>query len=1124
MNKTRFATKALLSLLVVLVVLGSAVTLVSADETFQNYKLAYGEIVPTDANLEAQKFSYSLYGDSDDLYFMRISKGTANSYFGIEIYSDSNYQNQIRSYTKSYDLTPGNKPLKVTWEFKSVPSGTYYGRCYTYIEVDGNRHIDTASMKTFTINIDRISKKTVQLTSLVNTNNGPKISWTPFATATKYNVYRRCAGDKYWTYITTLGANATSYTDTAAKSGNYYAYTVKCSDGKYVSLYNKNGLYIKYLATPNITVVGAGAAGSAKIQWPAVNGASGYYIYRKGGSLSDYNWKLIANVKNGKATYYIDKTATSSDWNYTYTVKAYSGNHLSARNMAGIDFDYIPAPTLKRASSYYGGMQIEWTCDNPNVKHYNVYRKNGSTWKYLGSTKEKTFLDKTAVSNNTYTYTVKAYSDTNAGAYNATGITAKYLQSPGLEKLTFDSSYRSIVKWNSVDGATGYKVYRKINNAKSWTLIATIKDAKTTTYYDACKKASGYTYTYTVRAFDSKNIHSFFVLDGTTAVCLAKPLFTSQQITTEDGSLCIETKWGAINGATAYNVYRRLPGGTWETLIEGTTELSYLDTSVECGVVYEYSVKAVNDKGDISPTYTKSAVALIIPRLENVTVTEEGSVLTWYAVENADSYTVYRRAKGTDTWEAIAKTTTAGYTDASEEGKAQPFYYTVSATFGQNESSFYDGIPNFTEIVISAEYIPATEESLAHIAVDFSCPDAEIIEVYKSTNDEEPILLEGVTGNFEDSGIEDGNIYTYTVVAITSGKVNGTASASAKYPHPPLEAAVINCIGDYNDGESTVTITWNEVTFADEYVILRKSFDGEWEEIGTVVAEPQTPETEENTPEDDVTEAEIRCFTYTDTDVLTEVPYSYKVKAIATKSERDSSESEVADILIVTPLESVTGLKFSEPQKNKNGTVSVTITWDETLYAESYTLHRKTEDSDWELLYCPSASGDLSYTDTVKPNIAYIYKVEASAPDRGTVANQENFCWTEEYYVDIVSSDNTYIYDNYIVITASGFETINDIVTAKDGYTAEADTTVQFVGTGTILNIYKDGEPVTSYTLIIKGDVTGDGVCDTLDCSEIEKIVSKSEQADETISFAADMNDDGEITAEDLELVKNKAL
>ncbi len=1106
MNKTRFTTRLLLSLLVVMVVFGSFAVVADAADAFKNYNLAYGEIVPTDAKLEAQKFSYSLYGDSDSLYFMRISKGKKNAFFAVEIYADKNYQTQIRSYTKSFDEQAGNKHLQVKWEFKTMPSGTYYGRCYTFIEVDGEKSIDTASLKTFTINLDRISTKTVELKSIANTVSGPKITWTPFSTATKYYVYRKASGEKSWTRIATLGANSKTHTDKTAKSGTTYTYTVKCSEGKYVSLYDKTGLSIKYLATPAISVSGTGASGSAKISWKAIGGAGGYYVYRKGGSLSDYEWVRIANIKNGKTTSYTDKTATSDDWRYTYTVKAYSGKSTSSYNSDGVDFDYIPAPKLTKASSTVSGMKVEWKCDNPNVTKYFVYRKNGTSWEKIGTTTGKSFTDKTVVSGKTYTYTVKAFSDTNAGAYNSTGITAKFLEAPKLQPLTFDSSYRAKVQWSKVPGATGYRVYRKINDAAEWTLIATVKSGSTVKYNDACKKASGYSYTYTVRAFDANSVFSSYYSAGTKGICLGKPNFTSQQIVTEDGSLCIETSWKAIKGATKYNVYRRLPGGSWTILATGTTETTYLDYTVECGITYEYAVRSFNDTGDSSTYNIQTAMAVIIPTLNSVTVTENGTVLTWDAIENADFYTIYRRAKDSDTFEILGTSEANEYIDITEEGKTEPFCYTVSATFDETESQYREGMANFVEIDVTAEYFPATEDSLAYISVDFDCPEATAVEIYKTVNDGEPILLEAVASAFTDNGIEEGNTYTYTVIAVGEGKITNSESASARFPYPPLAEVVISSFAkDYNNNQPYAEITWDSVEFADEYVVLRKyQNETEWTEIATVTAEEGATS-----------------YSYTDTDILTDVYYNYAVKAVSNDPERGTSTSELIEIYIPAPLSAVTGLKIENPEKTENGTIKVRVSWETTEFAESYALYRKAGNGDFEHIWTYEAGATLECIDYIEPNIEYTYRVVANATDRDPVANEESFIFVDESveYIALTGGEFFAEGSDIIVTDLLNCDDIASVIEALNGVEIEITKDENgYYGTGAEIKVTKYGTVLETCYLIVKTDVNGDGVCDVLDYQEIEFAVNGLAELSQLQTIAGDLNNDGTINETDYEL------
>ena len=1001
MTQKRFSARIALTIIATLLIIGTLCT-VGLAASFEemnkgNYSGAYGPAVPTDEKLNAKVSQYKFNGDEGTLYFMQISKGKPNAYYAVEIFTDndgdgviSSADTKIRSFSKQFSTTAGNTPLKIKWEFKTTVSGNYLGRCYTYYETKKDstttQTADTASMSTFKINIDRVGTKVVALKSLVNSATGPKLTWEPLPTGSKYNVYRKAAGAKSWTYLTTLAGAASSYVDTTAKSGTTYTYTVKCSDGKFVSKYDTKGLTIKCLSMPKISVIGSGSAGTAVVKWDAVTGANGYYVYRKGGNLSNYSWKLIATIKNGKTVSYTDTTATSTDWNYTYTVKAFSGSTVSAYNYNGVDFDYIKAPTLKRASSGYGGMLVEWANTNENVTGYYVYRLNGKTWKYLGSTTAKSFLDKTAQSTKSYTYTVKAFSDTNVGGYNTKGITAKYLAAPVLaSKVTFDSNYRSIVSWSAVEGANGYVVYRKINNAKSWTAIQDIRDGKTTVFYDASKKASGNTYTYTVRAYDKSNLFSFFKAEGMSGVCLAKPVFTAGQISTEDNSLAIQVAWGEINGATKYSIYRKAVNESWTSqhCIATVTDTSYIDTDLVNGSTYEYAVRARNELGDVSAFYTKSATAITVPVMSNVVavsnIQSKISRASWKAVEGAESYNVYRMPKDGTEWELIANTTATLYTDDSEGASTTAYYYAVTTVIGELESAKSAPMGNFAEVTLEASVVDDG------IKLDWTSSKYTKATIARSTDTEQNVTIDAFTNGvftYTDTLAEKGKTYTYTITVAVGGKVAGTASATIRRPHDPLVPTVITSIDNATVGTLYgVRINWLKVDFAEKYVVLRASDDGflNWEEIGTLT-------------QDDVVNGEL---SFVDNTIMPNKEYAYKIKAQAPVADRPESESEIKTKSILSHLDSLTNLKATVAEGTENKYVS--LSWSPVLNAEGYIIYRTNSpeiEESWveiaakELDGLDTGEADHTLTDiTIEKNGTYTYKVVAWSTDRGEVSN-----------------------------------------------------------------------------------------------------------------------------------------
>lgn len=985
MKETRSALKVILSLFAVLISIGSLCVFSFAADKTASYENKYGQIVPTDSKLEAQKSSYTFYGDKGMLYFMRISKGKSNANYAVEIYSDKSYKNLIRSMSDEFGEA-GNKAIAIEWKFRNTPTGTYYGKCYTYLSREDGIVIDTDSISTFKIKIDRLTKKTLKLTDIAATDTGIKLSWNPLATAKTYKVYRKAEGDKEWTTLATVSSGVTSYVDKTAKSGKKYTYTAKAFDGNCKSLYDTKGLSMTYLAAPSgLSVDGTGSNGYAKLSWKTVPGAKGYYIYRKGGTLNNSQWEKIATVKNGKTVSYTDKTATSTSWNYTYTVRAYNGSNTSAYNKTGVDFNYIKKPTLKSATSYKDGMKIQWTCSDKNVKSYVVYVKNGSSWKKLGTTTNNYFVDKTAKSGKSYTYTVKARTKNNGGAFNGSGIKNTYLALPKLSSVTFDAKDRAKVTWSKVSGAKGYKVYRKINSAKDWTCIATLNSANTVSYLDSVKKSTGNTYKYTVRAINGK-ITSYYDTKGISKMFLSVPSFSLANKESANNTAGINITWKTVKGAKSYTVYRRTSGASkWTVLKKGSNVLSYYDTTVSAGKTYEYTVKAVN--GTSESRYTvKKVTPLTKPVLKSATLTKDGVSLSWNAVKGADSYYIYRKTVG-GKWTAIGSYSLNSYVDTSKEAKTQPFIYTVVAEKDGVRSS-YDtkGIASFTQIQsFTAVFNKSTETETACIKLSWKFGnDAESVEIFKSTAGKKAVSLGVFTAEeYIDKDISFGTEYTYTAKAIKEGKLSTVKTASVKMPLPTVDFDVKPI---YNDGAYSIEVNFKPIENAEYYRVYRRlSPDATWEKIAELKDIDATTES----------------VTYTDNEIVSETQYYYTVRAFA--SDRDSVyNKDGKHATIFLPLDTPKGIIVKEEvvqaEDDTTKTVAV-ITWNAVKNADFYTVLRKTEDGDWENLDFVWPDDSLTFTDdTVEQGVKYIYTIKASSVERGESIDPigMEFCWESD--------------------------------------------------------------------------------------------------------------------------------
>ncbi|MCI5592605.1 MAG: dockerin type I repeat-containing protein [Ruminococcus sp.] len=118
--------------------------------------------------------------------------------------------------------------------------------------------------------------------------------------------------------------------------------------------------------------------------------------------------------------------------------------------------------------------------------------------------------------------------------------------------------------------------------------------------------------------------------------------------------------------------------------------------------------------------------------------------------------------------------------------------------------------------------------------------------------------------------------------------------------------------------------------------------------------------------------------------------------------------------------------------------------------------------------------------------------------------------------------------DKFIYGLAAGLDSIDGYVAASaDGCEVKVTKSGDKIGTGTLVEIYKDGYLVDAYTVVIFGDVDGDGWYDAQDAYIVSLITNgllTREQTGEAKYLAADCNHDGVIDDADIEILQNAGL
>lgn len=363
---------------------------------------------------------------------------------------------------------------------------------------------------------------------------------------------------------------------------------------------------------PEITSFSNTAKGT-KISWSKYDSATKYRVYVRNGS----SWSRVGETTTTSFTHNSLKNNTT----YVYTVRALDkkNNFVSDFNRDGYSNVFIAPPAISSIENVDGGVKIKWN-KNSYVPNYRVYRKTKNTsWTRIGSTKNGSFTDTTATSGASYTYTIRALDKKdNFISYFNSGKGITYVKAPTITKIE-NTATGSKITWSKCSGAAKYRVYYLKNN--SWKRLTTT----TSTSYTHGKLTNGKKYTYTVRCLDKKDkFVSGFSKTGKTNLFLAPPAISSVS-KAENGNLI---SWKSVSGADGYRLYRKSYGSSWSRIVS-TTDNSFVDTTAGKNTVIAYTLRCLDEKGNLISSYIDTTKYYRNGELANGTVTVNGKKLTF---------------------------------------------------------------------------------------------------------------------------------------------------------------------------------------------------------------------------------------------------------------------------------------------------------------------------------------------------------------------------------------------------------------------------------------------------------------------------------------------------------------
>lgn len=526
------------------------------------------------------------------------------------------------------------------------------------------------------------------------------------------------------------------------------------------------------------------------VKWDKQGDAKGYYIYRWNGEKKE----KIAAITDGNKTSFVDKDVKGGE-KYFYSVSARFQKKRSLE-CEKVGLIRLETPEIISTENVFGGIEISWKgC--AGAQSYTICRNSGRTNVILGEVSDNDacfFKDTTAISGEKYKYTVVANSLNIKSAYKYKQAQA-YVVAPRLQSVVNQNGFVTL-SWHGVTDAEKYVIYRK-NTTGQLSYVAMV-GSNVLNYQDK-NVSSGEVYTYTVKAMQN-GVYSGYDTAGVTAAYVGVP----GNIALQNVNDCIKVSWNSVSGAFRYRIYRKDTYNTSWQLVGESINANYADNTVEDGVMYQYTVRAVGYNGGVSAYLNgRYMTALKMPKVW-MNCTPDGIMVNWSKMPKATQYRVYKKTAASSSWSCIGtisdKTKTYLFDKSVQEGKS--YIYTVRQVYSNVYGSYNSGVKTifYKAPVINAKLSPngiALNWNKAPVGNGYIIerklqPNASWVEV--ST-------VDGL-GNLKtaDSKANYGKLNYYRVRVKNANLVSNTVSIFALDPKKPAVALT------YDDGpHPTVT-------------------------------------------------------------------------------------------------------------------------------------------------------------------------------------------------------------------------------------------------------------------------------------------------------------------------------
>lgn len=496
------------------------------------------------------------------------------------------------------DPTTGEYTLLGTArETSYLHEGLEYDASYIYrVRAVRQRQRDMAAYSVYTGSVEARTEVPVlegpSLTVASAAWNQVRLSWQTSDASAGYEIERKADNGAY-VKIADIQAGTASYMDTV-EPGVFYTYRIRP-----VKQLGSQMFYGDYSGEQSVqTALNAPAAGgvstsdmqSLSVFWNAVEGASGYEVYRSASSGSGYT--LVANLSGGEVQY--RDTGLAIENTYYYQVRAYrtaAGKTVysgySAEMSGTVKLSQVTGLYVQMTK--YNTLQLSWNASG-DAKTYEVYYSTSpdSGYKKVKTTKSTTYKFSKAKCGQTYYFKIRTYEKIGKIKYYSDYCEAVsgYTVLTGTPTVYVSKTkYNSVtIKWSKVPSTKKYEIYYSTSPDGEYTLLK----SQGGTSYTHKKLTTGVTYYYKVRA-----TRDYFYGEFSNTTSGRPVLGELKNLKVKTGTNQLKISWKSVSGAEAYVLMRSDSADGDYVEISRAKKTSYTDKGLEAGTAYYYKVYAI---------------------------------------------------------------------------------------------------------------------------------------------------------------------------------------------------------------------------------------------------------------------------------------------------------------------------------------------------------------------------------------------------------------------------------------------------------------------------------------------------------------------------------------------------